>query len=222
MSIAAQLAQNTKLYVEGSAATPEIITAITVGYPTILAITGHTGVDNGDSITVTASFTGDDAALLNGKTFVATHYATGASNDTIAIDLNTVGKTITVDTGVTAVTPTAWIQIKEIKTIKPSGANATSIDVTDLESAGKEFRTGLINNGTVAMDIHILETDAGQAACLAAFNASSTKNFKHVAPAKTRTFNASILKFPTVPDGQVDGVQTGSFEIQINGTVTPS
>jgi predicted secreted protein len=219
MSIAAQLAQNSKLYIAGTAAAAETLTAITVGYPTIIAITGHAGVANGDKVTF-ALFDGADAALINGLSFTVENYATGATNDTFAIDLNTVGKTITI--GTATATPTAWIQVKEIKGIKPSGASATKIDVTDLDSTAKEYRTGLVDNGTFSADVHILETDAGQAAVLAAFYASSVNSYKVVTPAKTRTFSASCLKFPTVPDASVDGVQTGSAEFVISGTVTVS
>lgn len=221
MSINAQLAQNSKLFVAGTAATPEVLTAITVGYPTIIAITGHAGVANGDVVTF-AGFTGADAAFLNGTTASVKNYATGASNDTFAIDVNTVGKTITIDTGVTTATPTAWIQVKEVKSLKPSGASATKIDVTDLDSTAKEYRSGLVDNGTFSADIHVLESDPGQIAVLAAFIAATTNNYKVVTPAKTRTFNATCLKFPTSPDLAVDAVQTGSAEWQINGSITVS
>lgn len=221
MSINAQLAQQSKLYIAGTAATPEVVTAITVGYPTILAITGHAGVANGDIITL-AGFTGADAAVLNGQTATVNHYATGASNDTFAIDINTVGKTITVDTGVTAVTPTAWIQIKEIKAIKPAGASASEIDVTDLDSTAKEYRSGLMDNGSLSCDIFILESDPGQAAALAAFTAATANTYKMVTPTKTRTFSATCTKFPTIPDASVDGVQTGSAEWRVSGAVVVS
>lgn len=222
MSINAQLAQNSKLYIAGSAASAEVVTAITVGYPTIIAITGHAGVANGDLITI-AGFTGADAATLNGVSgAVVKNYATGATNDTFALDINTVGKTITVDAGNTTVTPTAWVQIKEVKSIKPSGASASKIDVTDLDSTAKEYRTGLVDHGTFSCDVNILETDAGQIAVLAAFLASTTNNYKVVTPAKTRTFNATCLKFPTSPDLSIDSVQVGSAEFQINGTITVS
>jgi len=217
MSIAAQLAQNSKLYIAGTSGSAATLTAVVPGYPTILAMTGHSGVANGDVVTF-ASFAGSDAALLNGQTAVVTKVATGATNDTFAVDINTAGKTITI--GTATATPALWTVINQIKTIKPSGASATKIDVTDLQSSAKEYRTGLVDNGTVSCDVFILESDAGQAACLAAFGASSTPNFKYTTPAKVRTFNASILKFPTAPDSQVDGVQTGSFEFQINGAVT--
>jgi len=218
MSIAAQLAQNTQLYVAGSAAASQALTAVTAGFPTVLAMTGHTGIANGDVITFDSNFAGADAALLNGQTAIVTHVATGATNDTFCVDINTAGKTITI--GTAHATPTAWIRINQLKTIKPGGAAATKLDVTDLNSAGKEYRSGLIDNGTCACDMFILESDGGQAAALAAFVASNTINMKHVTSSKTRTFNATILKFPTVPDGAVDAVQTGSFEFQINGAVT--
>jgi len=96
MSTLAILAQGTTLHIAGSAAAAEVLTAITVGYPTILAITGHAGVANGDVVTL-AGFTGADAATLNGLTAVVKNYATGGTNDTFAIDINTVGKTITIN-----------------------------------------------------------------------------------------------------------------------------
>ena len=219
MSISAQLAQHTKLYIAGSPATPEVLTDIIVGFPTILAITGHAGVANGDSVLL-GTFTGADNALLTGKTVTVTHYATGATDDTFAIDIDTTGKTIDVGAGTTTATPTAWIQVKECKGIKPSGASAAKIDVSDLDSSAKEYRTGLIDNGTFSADINILESDPGQAAVLAAFIASTTNAYKVVTPAKVRTFSASCLKFPTIPDAVVDGVQTGSMEFVVSGAVT--
>jgi len=117
-------------------------------------------------------------------------------------------------------TPIAWTQIKEVKGIKPAGASASKIDVTDLDSTAKEYRTGLMDNGTLGIDVNILESDPGQTAALAMFSDSLTKDMKVVSPAKTRTFNATCLKWPTIPDSAVDGVQTGSAEFQINGLVT--
>ena len=221
MSISAQLAQNSKLYIAGSAASALNLVSCAVGYPTILTFlnaTVATALLNGDVVTI-AGCTGDDAALLNVVTTV-THKAIGATNTTFVVDIDTTGKTI-VGTSATA-TPSAWIQIKELKAFKPSGASATKIDVTDLDSTAKEYRSGLVDNGTFSADIHILETDAGQIAALAQFVGSLTKNMKLVSPAKTRTFNATCLKFPTTPDSAVDSVQTGNAEWQINGSVTVS
>lgn len=217
MSVSAQLAQGSKLYIAGTSGAAKTITGIAVGFPTIITSTSH-GLTNGDYVTI-ASITGTvgtDATLgLNGKSYTISNVTT----NTFTVSVNTTGLTYT--SGGTA-TPTAWIQVKELKGIKPSGASASKIDVTDLDSTAKEYRTGLIDNGTFSADIHILESDPGQAAVLAAFAASSVNSYKVVTTLKTRTFNATCLKFPTVPDAMVDGVQTGSAEWQISGSVTVS
>lgn len=217
MSVNAQLAQNTKLYIAGTSGAAKNITAIAVGFPTIITSTSH-GLSNGDYVAI-ASITGtvgsDATNGLNSKSFVIKNVTT----NTFCIEVNTTGLTYT--SGGTA-TPAAWVQVKEVKSIKPSGASATKIDVTDLDSTAKEYRSGLLDHGTYSADIHILESDAGQAACLAAFAAATVNTYKIVSPSKTRTFQATCTKFPTIPDSAVDGVQTGSAEWQISGAVTVS
>lgn len=220
MSKSAQLAQGSKLYIAGSAGTPETITAIVTGYPTILAITGHAGVANGDVVTF-ADFAGTHASLLNGVSAVVTHYATGATNDTFAVDIDTVGKTITCS-GATA-TPATFTQVKEIKSIKPGGATSSKIDVTDLDSTAKEFEAGLEDNGTVSFEFFEKVADPGQQAVLSAFQGQTVASWKiALTGGSNRTFDAVVMKFGAIPDAVVDGVQTGSFELQISGDVTRS
>ena len=217
MSVNAQLAQGTKLYIAGSSGTAKNITAAAVGFPTILTSAAH-GLTNGDVVAI-ASITGtigtDATNGLNGKSYTIKNVTT----NTFCIEANTTGLTYT--SGGTA-TPSAWIQVKEIKGLNPSGAQATKIDVTDLDSTAKEYRTGLQDNGTFSANINILESDPGQAACLAAFAAATVNNYKIVTTSKTRTFSATCTKFPTVPDTAVDSVQTGQAEWQISGAVTVS
>jgi len=221
MSKAAQLAQGSKIYIAGSASSAVTLTAVTVGPVTTLAITGHTGLANGDVITFDSNFAGADAALLNAQVAVVQNYQTGVTNDSFTVAINTLGKTITI--GTAHCTPAAWTQINQIKDIKPAGAQASKIDVTDLNSAAKEFETGLIDNGSVAMTYFELVSDPGQQAALAAFIASTVSNFKvTLTGGSTRTFSGVVLKFGTLPDASVDGVQTGTFEIQISGAVTRS
>lgn len=222
MSKAALLAQKSKLYIAGSSGDAVVLTAVTAGYPTVLAITGHTGLANGDVVTL-SGFSGANAAVLNGMVAVVRNYATGATNDTFVVDINTVGKTVTIAANTTKATPATWTQVKEVKRIGKSGAKASSIDVTDLDSDAKEFRTGLIDNGEVAIDLHDLPGDPGQQAMLAAFTASSTNSFKVVLTGgSTRTFDGSVTGFDTTPDAAVDGVQTIAASIKISGAVTRS
>lgn len=223
MSTAAVQSQGTTLHVAGTAATPEVITAVTAGFPTILGITGHVGVANGDVIAL-AGFTGADAATLNGKSATVKNYATGATNDTFAIDINTVGKTITCD-GSTTVTPTAWIKVGQLTDIKGTSDTSPDIEVTDLDSTAKEYMPGLPDTGNVTMSVYCVDSDTGLAAMEAAFDARAVKNFKITYPAGAtpiRTFAGYVKSFPKVGDASKDGVVTGSVEIKRSGSVTKS
>lgn len=224
MSTAAIPSQGTTLHIAGTAATPEVLTAVTAGYPTILAITGHAGVANGDVIAL-AGFTGADAATLNGQTAVVKNYATGASNDTFAIDINTVGKTITIDTGVTTATPSAWVKVGQLTDIKGTSDTSPDIEVTDLDSTTKEYLPGLPDTGTVTMSVFCVDSDTGLAAMEAAFDARVVKAFKVTYPSGStpiRTFNAFVKSFPKIGDASKDGVVSGSVELKRSGSVTKS
>jgi hypothetical protein len=221
MSKAAQLAQGSKLYIAGAAGASEALTAVVCGFPTILTMTGHGGIANGDVVTFDSNFAGGDDALLNGKTAVASHYAAGAINDTFAVDIDTTGKTITI--GTAHATPAAYTQIKEIRSIKPASATATKIDVTDLDSAAKEYEIGLLDNSTISCEFFDKVDDTGQLAVLASFVNQTVCNYKlALTGGSNRTFSAVVTKFSTNPDAAVDGAQVGTFELQISGAVTRS
>lgn len=217
MSVNAQLAKGAKLYIEGTGGSAKNISAAAAGYPTILTSSAH-GLSNGDIVAI-ASITGtmgtDATNGLNGKSFVVKNVTT----NTFAVEANTVGLTYT--SGGTA-TPSAWTQVNELKGINPSNASVSTLDATDLDSTAMESKAGMPDNGTLAFDINVLESDPGQAACLARFLASENANFKVVTTAKTRTFNGTITKWPTIPVLAVNSLQTGQAEIKVNGAVTVS
>lgn len=222
MSSSAVKAQGTTLHISGSAAAAEPITAITLGSPTILAITGHAGVANGDVVTF-ASCAGADAALMNGLTFVVKNYATGTTNDTFSIDLNTVGKTITVASA--TATPTAWIKVGQLTDIKGTSDTSPDIDVTDLDSTAKEYVQGLPDTGSLSATCYCVDSDTGLAAVEAAFDARTSKSFKVTYPSGStpiRTFSGYVKSFPKIGDASKDGVVTGSIEIKRSGVVTKS
>jgi hypothetical protein len=217
MSVNAIPAQGTKVYISGTGGAAKNISAGAAGNPTILTSAAH-GLSNGDVVAL-AAFTGTDAATLNGQTAVVTNKTT----NTFAVQIDTTGKTITYSTG--TATPSSWIKLGQVKTVKPSGATASKIDVTDLDSVAKEYRTGLVDNGTFSSDSFSLDSDVGQAAVLAAFNAQAANQYKVVYPSgvtPNRTFIGLVSKFPTIPDAAVDGVLTGTLELLISGAVTPS
>lgn len=217
--------QGTTLHISGSAASAEILTAITVGYPTIIAITGHAGVANGDVVAF-AGFTGADAATLNGVSAVVKNYATGATNDTFAVDINTVGKTITINSGVTSATPTAWIEVGEIESITATSGTSEDIPVTDLKSTRKEYKTGIPDSGTFSCELFLLDSDTGQATMEAAYDGQTTKSFKITYPSGAtprRTFSANVKQFAQIANSITpDGVIKGTAEMRISGAVTKS
>ena len=215
MSVNAQLARGTKIFIQGTGGAAKNITAAAPGFPTILTSSAH-GLKNGDIVAIAAiaGTLGTDATNgLNGKTFVVQN----VTANTFAVQANTVGLTYT--SGGTA-TPSNWVQVKEVKGINPAGAQVSTVDVTDLDSAAMEYMAGLPDNGTLSIEINILESDPGQAACLAKFLASETANFKIDTATKSRTFNGLITSWPTIPEAVVNGVQVGSAQIQVNGAVT--
>lgn len=218
MSVAAKAAQLSKIYIASTAGGAKTITGVSVGFPAVVSSTAH-GLANGD-VVVIAGITGtigtDATNGLNGKTYVVNHVLANS----FVIEANTTGLTYT--SGGTA-TPNTWTQIKEVKSIKPGGATASKIDVTDLDSTGMEYLSGIADNGTLSLEINDLVSDAGQTAVLAAFNAGTVNSYKiALTGGSTRTFSAVVVKFPTNPDVSVNGVQTGSIELQLSGAVTRS
>lgn len=215
MSVNAQLARGTKIFIQGVGGAAKNITAAAIGNPTILTSNAH-GLKNGDIVAIAAitGTMGTDATKgLNGKTFVVKNVTT----NTFAVEVDSTGLVYT--SGGTA-TPSTWTQVKEVKGINPAGAQVSTVDVTDLDSDAMEYKAGLPDNGTLSLEINILESDPGQSACLAKFLASENVNFKVETASKTRTFNALIVSWPTIPEAVVNGVQVGSAQIQVNGAVT--
>lgn len=211
MSTAAISAQGSTVHIATGTGGAKTITAITKAFRGELTSAAH-GLVKGDRIAL-ASIAG--MTELNGLTVGVVDVGT----NTIVIDVDTRAMT-TYTSGGTA-TPVTYTEILEVKDFKPSGSSSTEIDVTDLKSAAKEFKTGLKDNGSFSMSVFCVTSDPGQAACKAKFDAAAVGSFKITTPdAKTYTFNAMVKAFPTMPDGSPDGVLTGSIDLRITGAVT--
>jgi hypothetical protein len=212
MASTAISAQKSKFYIGTGTGSAENITGVTVGYPTILTITATTRV-NGDVVTI-AGLTGADAALLNGQTIVVSNKTT----NTVAVDIDTTGKTITAGSG--TATPVTWTQIKNLKSFTGLDGSPSDIDTTNLDSDAKEYTPGLVDNGMFSGEVDRDPADAGQLAFDAARVAGTTKNFKLVLPASvaTATFSGYVKKFGLA--GGVDQVLKTPFDIRITGAVS--
>ena len=90
---------------ESVAVTPITLTDIAVGYPTILTKAAH-GLEDGDIGTL-GNFAGADASLLNGQE-VTVKYATLS---TLAVEINTTGKTITDNSNTATITPESPVPV---------------------------------------------------------------------------------------------------------------
>jgi hypothetical protein len=209
----AQNAQGTTLEISGAGGGAKTITAIALGFPTILTSVAH-GLDNGDVVTL-AAFAGADAADLNGQSVVIKN----VTADTFAFDIDTTGKDVTDNTDTATATPLSWIGVGEI--VSGAGFDGTSavIPKTNLASTAKEKEVGLQDFGSLKLEIQIYDDDAGQTAMKAAKASQASKNFRVTYPdASTRTFAGFVMSFSE--SFGVDAMITGSTEILIDGEVT--
>lgn len=112
----------------------------------------------------------------------------------------------------------AWTRIKNVKSFSGFDGQAAEIDVTDLDSTAKEFRTGLQDHGNFQFDINVNRTDPGQLAVEAARKSGAVTPFRLTLPDKqAATFDALVKSTPL--QGSVDAVLTGSVTLRITGDV---
>jgi hypothetical protein len=210
MSSNAITAQGSTLSIEtGSGAAITTVTAA-VGFPTIITKSAH-GLRNGDVVALSA-FAGASAALMNGFSVVVKNVTT----NTLAVDINTVGGTLTAANG--TLTPVATTEIAEVKSFSGFDGQASEIDVTNFASTAKEFKLGLVDEGGFSFEMNQVNADAGQAALRTSRDAGTLKTYILTLPnAETATFTAYAKGIPTA--GAVDGVLTSSVALRISGAV---
>jgi len=198
----------------GTGGAKTISGTVGVGNPTVLTATSH-GFTNGDVVAI-AALTGADAAELNAKSYVVQFKTT----NTFAVAQDTTGKTITVGAG--TATPATYTTINNVRsgTDLESGSSP-EIDVTDLTSTAKEYRLGLVDNGSFSMSVFHSNADAGQAALQARRIDGAAVNMKITLPSGTTpvaSFSALVKKFSK--SVAVDGVVEASVDIRVNGPIT--
>jgi len=206
-------AQGTSIQIATGTGSAETISGVAVGYPTVLTITA-TARANGDVIAI-AGLTGADAALLNGNSYTVLFKTT----NTVAVNVNTIGKTITAGSG--TATPTTYSTVGNSRTFTGLDGTAAEIDATNLASTAKEIRQGLVDYGQMSFECDHDNADAGQAALLSAYSSSVVKTFKVVLPAgttPTASFSGYTKKFAMVLG--VDQIIRRQVDVRISGPVT--
>jgi len=188
--------------------------AIALGNPTIITSNSH-GFANGDVFAATL-FTGANAASINGLNWTVIHKTT----NTVSIALDSTALTITFTGG--TMTPQTYTTINNVRsgTDLESGSSP-EIDVTDLTSTAKEYRLGLVDNGSFSMSVFHANSDGGQAALQARRIDGAAVNMKITLPSGTTpvaSFSALVKKFSK--SVAVDGVVEASVDIRVNGSIT--
>jgi hypothetical protein len=211
MSSKAISAQGSTIWIGSGTSGAKTITNISQAYCADVTSSAH-GLLPGDQVTF-ASVVG--MTQINGLTA----NVIAATTNEFVVNLDTRAFTAYGSAG--TATPTSWVQINEIKDFKPAGAKVKDIEVTNLSSVAAEYVPGLVDNGDLSMTVAYVAADPGQAACQAAFVASSTMQFKIIAPnTNTFTFAGYINQWPEVPEGAVNGILMGDFKLRITGAVT--
>lgn len=116
-----------------------------------------------------------------------------------------------------------FADIPEIKTFSGPGGSASVIDTTDLSSAAKEKRMGLMDEGQVQMSLNYVPSEVTHAGLRADRASRVLRNFKIVFtddPITTWSFSAYVLSFAVA--GAVDGVVEATVTLEITGAIVES
>lgn len=116
-----------------------------------------------------------------------------------------------------------WVQVKGVTGWSGLGGGSSSdIDVTDLDSTGKEFLSGLKDEGSVTVNANYLPTDAGQLALETARNVGDVTDFRGTygtgTGAPVYAFQANVKTFE-IGVG-VDAALTLAVSMKLTGSTT--
>jgi len=204
-------AQKSKLEIATGTGGAKTITAMAIGFPTIVTSAAH-GFTNGTVVTF-ASVTGTIAASINGTTRVVSN----VTPNTYALDdLDSTGLAYT--SGGTA-TPQTYTKINGVLSFDGFDGAADELDTTDLDSDAKEFVSGIRDEGKFGFEIKRLKTDAGQMAMRAVLASGAITGFRLTLPdTSVATWQALVKTMPA--SGGVNAVLKGKVDTKISGPVT--
>jgi len=117
--------------------------------------------------------------------------------------------------------PEIFNGVGEVVSFQGPGGSASVIDVTNLSSAAKEKRMGLMDEGQFSLELNLDTADTEQTGLRADRAARTLRNFTLSLndPASTvLSFSAYVLAFAI--QGGVDAVVSASVTLEISGAVT--
>jgi hypothetical protein len=198
-------AQGFKLEMSTGTGGAVTITDITLANPTILTAVAH-GLSNGD-VVAAASFAGDDAASINGNTYVVLY----KTDDTFAIALDSTALTITDNTDSATMTPQSYTEIGDIVDWDNPSDTKNMIEYTTLDSTRQEEVPGIPRNVDVTFNMNWNSDNAGLLAAETARANDTSKTFKITySDSSYHTFTGYVVAINN----------SGSVDDKINGTIT--
>lgn len=207
MTSTAISAQGSTFSIAGTDGSAITITAITKATSAVVTATNTLSV--GDSVifgTVT------NMPEINGRIGVVT--AASGSSFTVNIDSSGFAAAGTSGTA----TPKTWTKVSNVSTYSGFDGQKSEIDVSNLDSAAKEFIPGLEDFGQLTVELQVDNTDAGQLAMRANKSANTRTYFKLLLPnGKQRVFQGFVKQFSE--QGGVDQVVKASAVVRITGAV---
>lgn len=210
MTSSAIIAQGSKLEINTSTAGAKTLTAITQANPAVFTSTAH-GLGKGDVVSLAAIV---GMTQLNGFTGVV-QYVT--ANTFVLQGVDSTGFSAYTSGG--TATPVAWTQIANIKDFSGQDGSGAIIDVSNLQSTGKEKLIGLLDEGQFSLNLDLDPADNGQNALLSARTSQAKKQFRLTLPsANTFTFNAFVKKASAA--GGVDASLKRAVDLEITGSGT--
>lgn len=113
----------------------------------------------------------------------------------------------------------AFIAIPNVRTFSDfAGGEASDVDVTHLQSAAKEYRSGLVDNGVFTLELDYNRDEAGHERLRALQAARTVEQFRITfSDGSIATFDGLVKRFSI--SGGVDDVLRASVSIRITGAV---
>lgn len=200
-------AQGSSFYIAGTDGSSITITAITKATAAVVSATNTLAV--GDSVvfgTVT------NMPEIAGRIGIVTA-ATGSSF-TVNIDSSGFAAAGTAGTAV----PKTWTAVNNCKSYSGFDGQKSEIDVSNMQSAAKEFIPGLEDFGQLTLELDVDNTDAGQLALRANKSSNVRTYFNLTLPnGKKRVFQGFVKQVSE--QAGVDQVVKASAVIRITGAV---
>lgn len=207
MTSTAISAQGSTFSIAGTDGSAITITGITKATAAVVTATNTLSV--GDSVifgTVT------NMPEINGRIGIVTV----ASGSSFTVNIDSSGFAAAGTSG--TATPKTWTKVLNVATYSGFDGQKSEIDVSNLDSAAKEFIPGLEDFGQLTVELQVDNTDAGQLAMRANKSANTRTYFKLLLPnGKQRVFQGFVKQFSE--QGGVDQVVKASAVVRITGAV---